>query len=259
MFSGGCGSKRMNQYPSTPTPLPVIQIIGGAFQFVWDKRIRFLCALAIPIVLLFILKYVITLANDDPWKFVQAFFNLAICILFAITCHRLVLLGDEGIPNFGLKAWTLREWRYMGWAIVILAIWMLFSFVINSFIVSAFVKNVEAGGQAEAFESVKSLSYVVYIPLLYIFSRLSVLYPAIALDRQVTAQWAWRITDGNGWRMTVVVSFLPWALYYLTSLLLREYATLAENIILDLLGFALLAVQDVALSFSYKHLAEIES
>ena len=196
----------MNQNPSMPAPLPVIAIFCNAFQFVWDKRVRFLCALIIPVVILLALKHLVTLANNDPWKFVQAFINMAIYILFAITCHRLVLVGDQGVPDFGLKTWTLREWRYMGWAIVIFAIWMLYSFVINSFIVSAFVKNVEAGGQADAFQSIKSLSYFAYIPLLYIFSRLSVMYPAIALDRQVTAQWAWRLTDRNGWRLTVVVS-----------------------------------------------------
>jgi len=136
----------MDQNPSTPTPLPVIAIIGGAFQFVWDKRTRFLYALTFPVMLLLTLEHAVTFDDNDPWKFVQVFFNLAVCILFAITCHRLVLLGDGGVPDFGLKSWTLREWRYLGWAIVILAIWLLVSFVVNSFIVSAFVKEVEAGG-----------------------------------------------------------------------------------------------------------------
>jgi hypothetical protein len=259
MPSGGGGNNSMNQNLSIPTPLPVIAIIRSAFQFVWDKRTRFLCALAILVAILFAVDHAITLANNDPWKWMQAFIKMALYILFAITCHRLVLLGDQGVPSFGLNSWTLREWRYLGWGVVILAIWMLFSFVINSFIVSAFVKDVEAGGQAEAFQSIKSLSYFAYIPVLYIFARLSLLYPAVALDRQVTAQWAWRITDRNGWRLFVVVCLFPGFLLSLTNLLLREHATLAENIILELLGFALLAVQVVALSLSYKHLAENEA
>jgi hypothetical protein len=248
----------MNQNPSMPTPLPVTAIICNAFQFVWDKRIRLLCALAILVAILFAVEHAITLANNDPLKWVQAFIKMALYILFAITCHRLVLLGDQGVPNYGLRAWTLREWRYMGWSIVILVVWLLFSFVINSLIVSAFISDVEAGGKAEAFQSIKSLSYFAYIPVLYIFSRLSVLYPAIAMDQQPTAQWAWRITDRNGWRLTVVVSFLPWALYFLTSLLLRENAIFVENIIFELLGFILLAVEIVALSLSYKHLTQAE-
>jgi len=107
----------------------------------------------------------------------------------------------------------------------------------------------------QAFQSVKSLASFVFIPLLCIFSRLSVLYPAIALDQQPTAQWAWRITDANGWRLFVVVSLFPGILWSLTNLFYRENGTFVADIIVDLLGFALLAVEVVALSFSYKHLA----
>jgi len=246
----------MDQHPTRPTPLPVIETIRDAFQFVWDKRTRLLCALAVLMVILLVVEHAVTLANDNPLKFVQAFIKMALYCLFAITCHRLVLLGDPGVPDYGLRTWTLRESKYMGWSLVILVVWLLFSFVINSFYVSTIVSKVEAGARAESFQSTQYLLTPLYIPVLYIFSRLSVLYPAIALGQPVNAQWAWRITEDNGWRLTIVVCLLPSVLFYLAGLLLRENATLVETIILELLGFILLAVGVVALSFSYKHLAE---
>jgi len=242
-----------------PTPLPVIGVIRDAVQFVWDKRARMLCALAVLMVILLIVEHAVTLANDNPLKFVQAFIKMALYCLFAITCHRLVLLGDPGVPDYGLRTWTLRESKYMGWSLVILVVWLLFSFVINSLIVSAFIRDVEAGGRAEAFHSIQPYFYFSYIPVLYIFSRLSVLYPAIALGQPVNAQWAWRITEDNGWRLTIVVCLLPSVLFYLAGLLLRENATFVESLILELLGFILLAVGVVALSFSYKLLTEQEA
>jgi hypothetical protein len=242
-----------------PTPLPVIRIIGDAFHFVWDKRVRLLFALAVPVVLLLVVDHAVTLENNDPLKFVQAFIQMAIYILFAITCHRIALLGDEAVPNYGLRTWTAREWRYLGWSVIILVVWLLFSFVVNSFYVSMVVSRVEAGARPETYQSYKYWLTPFYIPVLYILSRLSVLCPAIALDQKVDAQWVWRLTAHNGWRLTLVVSLLPWVLYFVLNLLLRENATLVESIIVKLLGFVLLAVEVVALSFSYKHLAQAEA
>jgi hypothetical protein len=244
---------------SIPAPLPVIRIIRDAFLFVWDKRVRMLYALAVPVALLLVVDHAFTLANNDPLKFVQAFIQMAIYILFAITCHRVALIGDEGVPHYGLRTWTLGESRYLGWSVIILVVWLLFSFVINSFYVSMIVSKVEAGASAETYQSYKYWLTPFYIPILYILARLSVLWPAIALDEQVSAQWAWRLTENNGWRLTAVVSLLPWVLYFVVNLLLRENATLVESIIVKLLGFVLLAVEVVALSFSYKHLAQAEA
>jgi hypothetical protein len=244
---------------SIAAPLPVIRIIRDAFLFVWDRRTRLLYALAVPVALLLVVDHTFTFANDNPLKFLQAFFQMAIYILFAITCHRVALIGDEGVPSFGLRRWTLREWRYLGWSVIILVVWLLFSFVVNSFYVSMIVSKVEAGASAETYQSYKYWLTPFYIPIFYILARLSVLWPAIALDEQVGAQWAWRLTVHNGWRLTVVVSLLPWVLYFAVNLLLRENATLVESIILKLLGFTLLAVEVVALSFSYKHLAKAEA
>ena len=134
-------------------------------------------------------------------------------ILFAITCHRLALIGDDSVPTYGLLTWTQRETRYLGWLIVITLICMLISYVINSFFVSQMVRELEAGASPESLQSSWRFTYLAYIPILYVFSRLSVLYPAIALDQQVNAQWAWRATARNGWRLTLIVGVLPWVLF----------------------------------------------
>ncbi len=218
-----------------------------------------LCALAVLIVILLVVEHAVTLANDNPLKFVQAFIKMALYCLFAITCHRLVLLGDPGVPDYGLRTWTLRESKYLGWSLVILVVWLLFSFVVNSLYVSTIVNDIEVGGSVESSRPIPIWLSLLYIPVLYIFSRLSVLYPAISLDQPVNAQWAWRITEDNGWRLTVVVCFLPSVLFYLAGLLLRDNATFVESLILELLGFILVAVGVVALSFSYKHLTETRS
>lgn len=245
-------------YPR-PTPLPVFSIVRAAFQFVWDKKARLLRALAVPVVLMFVADHAFTFAKDDFMQLIPHFFQTLIFILFAITCHRLALLGDQDVPDYGMLTWTKREWQYLGWVLVIMVICMLISFVTTSLIASSIIKNVEAGARVESFQFTRSLFYLAFIPVMYILCRLSVLYPAIALDQEVSARWAWQLTAHNGWRMTLIVGLLPWVLYIPINLLLRENATLVENTIAELLGFVLLAVEVIALSFSYQHLAQAEA
>jgi len=245
----------MDNDSTIPVPLPVIKTIRNAFQFVWDKRARMLRALAIPAVLILVAELAFTFANDDPLKWVQAFILIAIYTLFAITCHRLALIGDEGVPDYGLLTWTQREWRYLGWSLVIMIIWALFFFVINSVVVSIVTRLVQAGVKMETIQPFEPFVLLACTPILYLFARFSVLYPAISLDQPVTAKGAWRLTAHNGWRMVIVVCLLPLLLYFLLGLLLRENATHVETFIHNLLGLILLSVEVVALSFSYQHLA----
>lgn len=59
--------------------------------------------------------------------------------------------------------------------------------------------------------------------------------------------------------LTLIVGVLPWILYYLVNLLLRDNATFVEYGVVRIIGFFLLAVEVVALSFSYKHLVGSEA
>jgi len=239
-----------------PSPLPVVEVIRDTFQFVWDKRARMLRALLIPAVLMLVAEQAFTFANDDPLKWAQVFIITAIYVLFAITCHRLALMGDQGVPDYGLRTWTQREWRYLGWAIVLITIGVFFFFVINSLVVSIVTRLIKAGVKIETIQPFESFVLLACTPILYLFSRFSVLYPAISLDQSVSAASAWRLTAHNGWRMAMVVCLLPWVLSFLLSYLLRENATHVETIIHKLLGLILLAVGIVALSFSYKYLTK---
>ena len=69
-------------------------------------------------------------------------------------------------------------------------------------------------------------------------------------------KWAWNLSKNNGWRLTFVIGLLPWVSYFLVGFLLRENATWVEEFIVLLISFIFLAVEIVALSFSYKHLTK---
>ncbi len=56
-----------------------------------------------------------------------------------------------------------------------------------------------------------------------------------------------------------VVGVLPWVFSFFEEFLLREKVTLVEELNVLLIGLILLAVEIVALSFSYKHLAATQA
>jgi len=262
---------KMNPQPTTPAPLPVIATIRAAFQFVWDKREQMLRALAIPMAFLFVLEavpYIIEMISEVPdkpeedihglmWR-LSILLSIPFYILFAITCHRLVLVGDQAVPAYGNLTWNQRETRFLGWCVVVSLAYLLIiiTIPIGVSLLSMFVAD-SGTSPSEITDSIwQGFMYLLMLPSIYLISRLSLVYPATAVDRQVNLTWAWNLSHFNGWRLMVVVGLLPWVFSFREDLLLRENATLVESLLVVTIGLVLLAVEVVALSFSYKHLVE---
>lgn len=256
----------MDTDSTIPAPLPVFTIIRAAFQFVWKKKLRMARALLIPVIAIWAVDQLpfsderSILSTDPIWVGCLLFLIQTIpYLLFAVTCHRLALLGDQSVPEYGLWKWTMRESRYLAWLLVIVNIYLLIYLAVDSSFVSNMFGDLGAVAGVDPFHLSMLVVYPVYIGFLYLFSRLCVLYPAIAVGKQVRAEWVWPVTARNGWRLTLVAGFLPWVIYWLTNFLLRDNATWAECAIFWFAGFFLFAVEVVALSYSYKHLAQHET
>ena len=229
-------------------PLPVGKILAGAFLIPWWNRKAFARALAFPLALLATLML--------AWYFTDAllanFAKVLLCLayaalftLFAVTCHRLVLLDPAAVARNPVPSWSLREGLFFGWMV---GAWLLFLVV---FLVTL---TIAVNALGMVFESVRTTA--ARMPALYVFARLSPLFPATAVDRKVDLKWAWRLTRGNGLRLMLIVGFLPWALSYLPPLLYRSEATALETILLTVAGIALFAVEIAALSISYRELTK---
>lgn len=239
-------------------PLPVGKILMGAFLIPWWNRKAFVRALAFPLTLLatLILSWYFTdalLANFV--KFLLCVAYAALFTLFAVVCHRLVLLDPAAVARNPVPGWSRREGLFFGWMV---GAWLLFLVV---FLVTL---TIAVNALSMVFESVRAspadsfgwLEAAARMPALYVLARLSPLFPATAVDRKVDLTWAWRLTRGNGLRLMVIVGFLPWALSYVTPLLYRSGATALETILLTVAGIALFAIEIAALSISYRELTK---
>jgi hypothetical protein len=243
-----------------PAPLSVGKIVLGAFLVPWWKRRAFTRALAVPLVALATLMLSWYYAAER----VPAYAGWGLCLvyaglftLFAVRCHRLVLIDAEARAVDLWPRWSWRESRFFYWLV---GLWLAamvtwwFAVLIAGNVVSAAWRH----APAELSVWMEWSIYACKIPALYVFARLSPMLPAAAIDRTVDLKSAWRLTKKNGWRLAIVVGVLPWALSELVGLLYRGEATVLETIALTTLGIALFAVEIAALSISYRELTNEE-
>jgi hypothetical protein len=236
-------------------PLPVGKILLGAFLVPWWNRKPFARALVLPLALLATLML--------TWYFtahlLAGFVNFLLCLvyaalftLFAVTCHRLVLLDPEAVAKNPVPGWTRREGLFLGWMV---GAWLLFV-VVSLVTLMIFAGTLGRGSESFIKEWFGWFETAARVPAVYLFARLSPLLPATAVDQRVDLRWAWDLTRGNGWRMMVIVGVLPWVLSWVTPLLYRDGATTVELVVLTVAGIALFAFEIAALSISYRELTK---
>jgi hypothetical protein len=235
-----------------PEPLPVLKILLGAFLVPWWNRKAFARALALPLALLVawgLVWHGFVPAWPVATHWLAASVYVPLFALFAVTCHRLVLLDPQTVARSMAPRWTWRETRFLLWMAVVWA---------GAAGVSVFgltlVANVWWGGDGSLQDWFDWVKFVVSVPALYVTARLSMLFPATAVDRRPTLRWAWERSMRNGWRLVVIVGVLPWALSQALALAWRGEATGLEWFLFLVGGSAVFLFEIAAISLSYREL-----
>ncbi|MEW6111392.1 MAG: hypothetical protein AB1664_04610, partial [Thermodesulfobacteriota bacterium] len=174
--------------------------------------------------------------------------------VFAITCHRLILLGGDSVPKHGLEKWTRRETRFVGWTLLIYFSYMCIAFVLSIPLVGLTLFLALSGSWSPAVTKVAGGAMVVLVlsPCAYVGARFSILLPATAVDERPNLSWAWKVSEGNGWRLVLVVGVLPVALQTGPGFLLGY--SIVVDVLLHAATCVLYVVEIAALSLSYRYL-----
>jgi hypothetical protein len=187
-------------------------------------------------------------ANSQFWLIFVPY--LATAALFSVTCHRLVLMDPRNISSKPVLRFKGRELRFLYWIITLGMITLVIAMpgVLLALVLLHYLYgNVTGAGSMFA-------TVLAAVPAVYVLSRLSVIFPAIATDQPFSLRGAWEMTAINGWRMMVITAGLPVLIAVLLGLFYREEATLAESVFLSLVGTILSAIEVVALSLAYQDL-----
>jgi len=163
-------------------------IVAGAIGLVYESRAVLSKALLVPFALYMLLDAISALKLAVPVTYAVFILNVAVQTVFAITTHRVLLLGPGSVPKWGLYKLSKRELYFvahlLGLGLILLPLGLL------TFI--PFVGGI--------------LAIVLYC---WLVGRLSLVFPAIAIDQGVSFKYSWELTKNYQLLMFLVVIIYP--------------------------------------------------
>ena len=155
---------------------------------VYESRAVLSKALLVPFALYMLLDAISALKLAVPVTYAVFILNVAVQTVFAITTHRVLLLGPGSVPKWGLYKLSKRELYFvahlLGLGLILLPLGLL------TFI--PFVGGI--------------LAIVLYC---WLVGRLSLVFPAIAIDQGVSFKYSWELTKNYQLLMFLVVIIYP--------------------------------------------------
>ncbi|TVS09062.1 MAG: STAS/SEC14 domain-containing protein [Gammaproteobacteria bacterium] len=177
--------------------LPLGRILAGALALLLERRSAVLHAMTLPWVVHAVLEVWLALAAASAQAALPALLLLraAVYVLLAVSIHRLILLGPNAVPAFGMAPFGFRELRYLGWSA---AQFLAAAFVL--LLASPLVAISQPIGLAAGL-----------IAAAWIVGRMALALPEIALERVVDLTSIWNLGRGAGFGLGLIVIGLPFA------------------------------------------------
>ena len=148
--------------------------------------------------------------------------------VIAITTHRVILLGPNSVPEWGITSWSKREiyffLHFMGLCLITIAA-VLLNFI-------PFLGAI-----------------AIFVVICWLLPRFSLVFPGVAVDKGVSFKLSWRLTRSYQLLMFLVVVIFP--ILLILPLLVFElipYGYFLSNIFIALV----IVFQVSALSLTYK-------
>lgn len=224
--------------------LPIKDILVDAFIIPWNDKSHFISTLSLPILALVSVWAIWAFVKPENQLVNYAFallYLFAFCY-FAITCHRLILLKNEAKKSYN----TIRVIYFLKWFIIIYGISLVIEMIVLTIMMNT-IKDFDP-------DSISHIRDFLYLPLMYLVGRFSLIFPATALDLKGSLKWSWSATRNNGINILCIVGLFPWFMYILVSLIYRDEPTIVEQAIIALLTYFVTAIGIFALSLTYRSL-----
>lgn len=235
--------------------LPVINIIIEAFWVPWKYKLQFFNMLALPMILVVGITSIwseIAIENRSFNLILYLIYVLSISF-FAIKCHRFILISHKvKAPSINFSM-LKRVIAFFIWLIIVyivagITLAVLLTLAMNTFSDGELMKT----SHQFTDKNFSWLKLVIMLPAGYVLARLSLVFPAIAIDERTSMKWSWKVSQNNGIRMLVLIGALPWILTIFLDLLWRENGTMLEYVILSVLGYIVVAIEIFILSLVFK-------
>ena len=213
------------------------RVLLGGLGLVVEYRIALVNALIIPFILLVGLNASQLVDIPVNLRLVLSLVGIVVHTIFAVTTHRITLLGPQSVTRWGMFAWGRRESRF------VLHLFGL-GLMMIPMVLFAVVPYV---GWAFAFGG-----------MFWLAGRLSLVFPAIAVDHETTFRKSWEMTDRHQSLMLFVVIVFP-LLLSAPAMLLATFvpaAFLVTSVLTSLSTVFTVATLSAAYRFIYQDVYE---
>ena len=167
----------------------ILKVFFGAFNVVLHNKTALFKALLIPFILLVIVDFsTFNFETHIVGSILLLFVNFILHTMIAVTTHRIILLGKESVPEWG-RFFSMRDLRFILYSVG-LVILMIPIALISSLVPSA-------GG------------LIGMLIIIYLSSRLSLVFPSIAIEENWNFQESWANTKDYQLMMLVTVVVFP--------------------------------------------------
>ena len=235
--------------------LPVLKVIVDALVEIGAKWRTLFKALILPALATTLVEATpIIFPNYSLWPIAIWALSAPFYVLFAVICHRVVILVEAALPSSIGIFWTERETRFFGWTLVLMiATWGLGLFA-GLF---ALILPENILGWSTPWLPL----LVVSVTLSYFYVRLGLVFPATAIDRSTSLADAMYLSTGNGLRMLAAVAIpsIPLlVLNHIISEFIGDPNSIANLVLDEITAYAILIITICVVSVIYRTLADLD-
>ena len=201
----------MGPPPAPLDDLPIGASISAAYRSVFGRLGYLLRAALVPFLLSLVIMVLSRAAGESPVLIhVLGLLTLGPYTIFAVAWHRAVLLDA---PPPVIPVWEKRHWRFLGYLLIITAVSYGASFIYQPVVASVLLTP--EGLEAPTLDTPAVLVALISLVLvMYLFLRISFVFPAVAVDERYGLALAWRHSKGQGLRLfgamlaTMILAYL---------------------------------------------------
>ena len=210
------------------------KVVAGAVVIVVEQWRVFAKTLLFPSLLYCVVDLAQRFEPTPAVVAVTLLLGIGLQTVIAVTTHRLVLLGPGSVPEWGLRSWTKRESLFLLY---------LFGLVLISM-------------PTAVLQLIPVIGWLAMMAgMAWLASRLSLVFPAVAVEQDISFRCAWSMSAKHQWPLLITVVVFPAILSIPIVLLARvPYASLASS----LLAAAATVLTIAALSLAYREVAHLE-
>lgn len=192
-----------------------IKIMEETFQSVINNRSDLSKALLLPFIAYLAIEFIEETEAEGFFKNLLLIFSSLIHTVFAISTHRIILLGKGSVPEWGLRSWGKRETFFLLHAVVLFGLTYL---ITSSSIKFSFISII--------------LIPLGFIFILWLWARFSLVFPGIATGQDVSFKTSWHLTKNYQLLMLLIaVIFIILPASALMMLSHIPYSAVVINII----------------------------